>query len=68
MSQYIKVEGNNSLVRDKKTGALININTNEFNRSKAIRQKMLNKDKEFKMLKDEVGEIKSLLQQLLEKK
>ena len=65
---YIKVEGSNNLVRDTESGAIININTNEHEQIKTIRSNRKQKDLEFEELKNDVGEIKLLLQQLLEKK
>ena len=68
MSDLIKVQGNSNLARDRKSGALININKDEFTKAKAARLKRKNKEQRFKNLENEVGEIKILLQQLLEEK
>ena len=35
----IKVEGHNGLMRDRNTGAILNINSNEIDRIKELRQK-----------------------------
>ena len=67
MSEYIKVEGEENLVRDRSSNAIININTNEIARSRAARVTRIKKDQELQELKSEVTEIKSLLLQLLEK-
>jgi hypothetical protein len=67
MSEYIKVEGEENLVRDRSSNAIININTNEIARSRAARLTRIKKDQELQELKSEVTEIKSLLLQLLEK-
>tara|TARA_B110000503_G_scaffold127842_1_gene198060 strand:- start:1018 stop:1224 length:207 start_codon:yes stop_codon:yes gene_type:complete len=67
MSEYIKVEGEENLVRDRSSNAIININTNEIARSRAARLTRTKKDQELQELKSEVTEIKSLLLQLLEK-
>jgi hypothetical protein len=67
MSEYIKVEGEENLVRDRSSNAIININTNEIARSRAARLSRIKKDQELQELKSEVTEIKSLLLQLLEK-
>jgi|TARA_B110000914_G_C15114608_1_gene287762 hypothetical protein len=64
---YLKVDGSTSYVRDTKSGAIININTSEFNQMKKIRENRKNKENELDVLKNEVSEIKSLLKQLLEK-
>ena len=63
----IGVKGNSSLARDLKTGAIININTQEINDA---RQRKLQKQKdkeEFETLKKDVAEIKQLLNKLIEK-
>ena len=67
MSEYIKVEGEENLVRDRSSNAIINIITNEIARSRAARLTRIKKDQELQELKSEVTEIKSLLLQLLEK-
>jgi len=64
---YLKVDGHSSYVRDTRSGAIININTSEFNQMKKIRENRKNKENELDVLKNEVSEIKSLLKQLLEK-
>lgn len=67
MSNYIPVNGNSSLARDPKTGAIVNINTQEINEARD-RKAARNKEKqEFQQLKNEVAEIKDLLKQLVEK-
>jgi DNA-binding transcriptional regulator GbsR (MarR family) len=67
MSRYIKIADRPDLVRDRRTGAILNINTREIQRQKEIlRQKQAEKQ-EIQQLKNDVGEIKSLLHKLLEK-
>ena len=73
MSKYIKVEGNTSLVRDKASGAILNINSSEASRARARKhQRMLEKQKadslreEVNELKEDIGEIKGLLNRILE--
>lgn len=67
MTEYIQVEGRSHLVRDKKSNAIININSSEFEKARAARAVRTLKDKELQDLKFEVSEIKDLLRQLLEK-
>ena len=62
-----RVEGNGNLVRDTKSGAILNINRNEFERHKQMRAQRSKKEQEFVDLQDEVSEIKTMLKQLLEK-
>lgn len=68
MSDLIPVAGEPGLVRDPNTGAILNINRDqqEVARQRLKRHKM--KEQELQDLKNEVGEIKSLLMQLLEEK
>lgn len=67
MTNYIPVNGNSSLARDPKTGAIVNINTQEINDARE-RKAARNKDKqELEQLKMDVFEIKQLLKQLVEK-
>jgi len=68
MGVKVEVEGHPGFVRDMQTGAILNINTTELNKMKRARAARRNKDNEIQDLKNEVGEIKSLLMQLLEKK
>ena len=62
-----RVEGNGNLVRDTKSGAILNINRTEFEKAKQARARYHSKEQEFVALKNEVSEIKSMLKQLLEK-
>lgn len=66
MNRYIKVDGHTGFVRDKHTGAVLNINTNEISRAikrKAQRQEQI---EELETLKQDVSDIKVLLNKLLE--
>jgi hypothetical protein len=68
MGVRFEVEGHPGFVRDMETGAILNINKTELNKIKRARAARRSKDNEIQDLKNEVGEIKSLLMQLLEKK
>lgn len=70
----IKVEGHPDLVRDTKSGAIINNNTTEYNqymesykKRRIQRAKVDNMEEELSSLKEEIGEIKDLLRQLISK-
>jgi hypothetical protein len=67
----IKVEGHSGLARDKNTGAILNINSNEIDRIKELRrnQRELKKsqEQEINQLKSDVFEIKMMLSKLIEK-
>ena len=67
----IKVEGHNGLMRDKNTGAILNINSNEIDRIKELRQKQreakASQEQEINQLKSDVSEIKMMLSKIVEK-
>lgn len=74
MTKYIKVDGNPNLVRDKTSGAILNINSNEIKRAQR-RKNLWQEEKEkqhalsneVEELRTEIQEIKHLLVQLVEK-
>jgi SRSO17 transposase len=63
----VKVEGHTGLVKDTKTGAILNINSTEVEQARERKRLRKQKDKEFEDLKNEVGEIKDLLHKLIER-
>ena len=67
----IKVEGQPGLARDKNTGAILNINSNEISRIKELRanQRELKRSEkeEINQLKSDVEQIKMMLSQIIEK-
>ena len=73
MAKYAKVDGNPNLVRDKVSGAILNINNNEIKRARS-RKKLWHEEKEktekltseVDSLKQDMKEIKDLLRQVLE--
>ena len=74
MSDFIKVQGYNSLVRDTRTNAVINKDKNAYNIAKrraeeAQRQRdeIRGATREINNLKCEMHEIKSMLKTLLDK-
>lgn len=67
MSNWIPVEGNSNLARCPNSGAIININKDEIQKAKATKIARQNKDKEFLELKQDVEELKVLLNKLVEK-
>ena len=67
MSNYIKVEGHPNLVRDKNSGVILNINKTEIEQSRLRKEQRREKDKEIEDLKNDVSEIKSMLNKLVEK-
>lgn len=72
MKDYIPVEGNTSLARDVKTGAIININNDEMEQARLRKELRRQKRDELDELKsqvkkidDDLSEIKELLNRLV---
>jgi hypothetical protein len=63
----IPVRGNPNLYRDENSGAIVNCDNLAYNEYVNSLQNRENQKKEIANLKNEIGEIKSLLKQLLEK-
>ncbi len=64
---YKDVEGHSNLVRDTSTGAILNINKDEISAARKRKLERKQKEQEFDNLKDEVGDIKKMLTQIIEK-
>ena len=72
MTNFIKVEGNDNLVRDRNTNQIINTNESEYQqyiarrkRKKVEKEKALSVEEDLANLKSEMREIKSLLKELV---
>ena len=72
MKDFIPVEGNTDLVRDPHTDQIINTNKNAYQqyvnrreKRKIEKEKSLNIEEDIANLKSELGEIKSLLKELV---
>jgi len=63
----IQVEGNSNLVKDITNGAVINVDKNSVKEAKLLKSKMAKKEEEIETLKNDVAEIKSILNKLIEK-
>tara|TARA_B100000900_G_scaffold47227_2_gene35067 strand:+ start:12411 stop:12617 length:207 start_codon:yes stop_codon:yes gene_type:complete len=61
---YIKVEGHDGLVRDKNTGAIINVDDSAIEARRKSKHLGSALD-DINMLKNEISEIKSLLRELV---
>lgn len=66
-NKYVMVDGSPSYARDMETGGIININKEEIEAAREAKRRRKNKEQEFQDLKNEVGEIKELLNRLVEK-
>ena len=64
---YIKIEGHNGYVRDKKSGAVLNTNKSEIEAAKNRKQQRATKEQELDNLKNEVSDIKIMLTKIIEK-
>lgn len=74
MSDYIQVEGHSGLVRDKRSGVILNINSTDIEKArkaKALKRKNILKNELLETqvhdLQNEMDEIKGLLNKILEK-
>ncbi len=72
MTNFVKVEGNDNLVRDRNTNQIINTNESEYQqyiarrkRKKVEKEKALSFEEDLANLKSEMSEIKSLLKELV---
>ena len=61
---FVKVKGHDGLVRDKNTGAIINLNDSAIAARRKSKQLNSALD-DINMLKNEISEIKSLLRELV---
>lgn len=70
MDNLVKVDGYPGFAKDKSSGAILNINSNEIARRKEIKQRqrelVAQHKQEIQELKDEISEIKSLLYSIVE--
>ena len=63
---HIKVEGHPGLIRDKKSGAILNINKPNINAAKLAKKNRANERERLDHMENEIGEIKELLLRLIE--
>ena len=61
-----KIQGCPDLERDEDSGAVININEKAWRQHIFRKRRDQNKDKQLKELRDELGDIKVILRQLME--
>ena len=74
MDEYISIEGNSFLKKNTTTGVVINTNEQELQAARQRRKDRMQKaeleatkEKEIEEMKSDINQIKSMLQQLLEK-
>ena len=64
--KYKKIEGHYGYVKDE-YGVVLNTNKEEIEAAKRRKEQRRNQEKELSELKDEVGDIKKMLTQIVEK-
>ena len=67
MSGYIKVRDNPDLVRDMKSGAILNVNEELILKARERKRKNQQDREEFEKMKDDIHDIKKLLSVLINK-
>ena len=72
--KFYKVEGHSNLIKNPNTGVMLNVNTTELGRAKKRKAAKILKKKseesianEVNQLRSDVNDLKSMLQQLIEK-
>ena len=64
--RLIKVQGNPSLRRDSKTGAILSINKEDLEKAKLKKKSQKVKDQKIKNVGNELSELKAMVTQMLE--
>jgi hypothetical protein len=64
----ISVEGHKNLKRDNETGAIINVDSTEYNRHVQNKKNRKIRQDEIDNIKNDISEIKTILMQILENK
>ena len=65
--KLVRIEGSKDLVKDEETGAVLNSNETEIEAAKIRKEQRVKKENEFETLKNDVGELKDMMKQILEK-
>lgn len=69
MNKYhIGVEGHSGLVRDTRSGAIINTNTNDIAKARHRKKVWKEQQEELESLRNDVAMMKEMMQQILEGK
>ena len=61
----IKVEGHSNLFRDEKTGAIINMDNNEYEKYLNLKRRDSKKERELSKMKSDIEDIKDALSQII---
>ena len=66
--KYVPVKGHPGLARNSNSGAIININSSEMSQARSRKKIWQRQRNEIKDLKNDVAEMKFMLQKLIEEK
>jgi hypothetical protein len=67
MAEYYKIEGEQDLVKDKETGAILNTNMDSLSAYKQKRKKDIEQKNRIDRMENDIGDIKSMLKELINK-
>ena len=67
MKGYLKVEGHSGLVKNAKTGVILNINETEIKSAKKRKSKKQELEQEVRDLRSQIDKLTSVIEQLVEK-
>lgn len=67
MNKYVKVKDESDLVKDKNTGAVLNTNLDSLKAYRAKRKKDAEMQNRVDKMENDIGDIKSMLKELLNK-
>ena len=65
--KLVRIEGSKDLVKDEETGAVLNSNETEIEAAKIRKEQRVEKENELETLKNDVGALKDMMKQILEK-
>lgn len=65
MNKYIKVDGHAGLVRDRYSGAIINVNSSQMSQARERRKVWKDQQQELADLKNDVKEMKAMMLKLV---
>ena len=68
MNKHIKVEGYSDLVRDRNSGAILNINSNAMTAARERKKLFNDRQEEIENIKKDISDIKNILLKLVEDK
>ena len=67
MTKYIKIENEQDLVKDSETGAILNTNLDSLSAYKVKRKRDAEMQNRVDKMESDIGDIKSMLKELLNK-